>query len=314
MGLQYGKYGFTCRFEKQAILPDFKGSTFHGVFGRALKNVVCALKQQTCDKCPLQNRCLYVRVFETQLIRKPEEQARYSDIPHPYVIEPPENAENSFEKDGEISCGLTLFGEFTRDLPYFIYAFDLMGKTGLGRRVGGSRGKFCLAEVRNGHKTIYKDKEKTIRQAGATRELTLTPATGDPIEKIAIMLETPLRVKHGQKLARDLPFHVLARAMIRRMTCLMAAYGDGEPDWDYPGLVKKAEAVKTAGSDLRWHDIERYSFRQKQRTPIGGLIGRVVYEQVPTEFLTLLQFCEKAHVGKNTTFGLGKISVVVPGS
>jgi hypothetical protein len=29
MKLRYGKYEFTCKFEKQAVLPDFKGSTFH---------------------------------------------------------------------------------------------------------------------------------------------------------------------------------------------------------------------------------------------------------------------------------------------
>jgi len=39
----YGKYKFLCRLKDDANLPYYKGSTFRGVFGRALKRVVCAL-------------------------------------------------------------------------------------------------------------------------------------------------------------------------------------------------------------------------------------------------------------------------------
>lgn len=47
----YGNYRFKCRFESEAHLPEYKGSTFRGVFGRALKDVVCALKRQECPGC-----------------------------------------------------------------------------------------------------------------------------------------------------------------------------------------------------------------------------------------------------------------------
>jgi len=33
----YGKYQFLCRLENEAILPYYKGSTFRGVFGHAMK-------------------------------------------------------------------------------------------------------------------------------------------------------------------------------------------------------------------------------------------------------------------------------------
>ncbi len=311
MKLQYGKYEFTCRFEKEAVLPDFKGSTFHGVFDRALKNVVCVLKQQTCEKCPLLKKCLYARVFETKLACKPEKGSRFSDIPHPYFIEPPMDRENSFQKHGIITCWLGLFGEFTESLPYFIYAFDLMGKTGLGRRIGGSRGRFTLTKVASNHKTIYTDTDKTINMEGCRQELTINPSDGDKYQKIEVKLETPLRVKHGQRIVGELPFHVLTRAMLRRISSLMSVYGDGEPNWNYKELVEKAEQVQTLSAKLHWLDRERYSFRQKQRTPMGGLIGTVIYENVPPEFLPMLEFCEQVHIGKNTTFGLGKISVDV---
>jgi len=39
--LLYGKYAFSCILLDDAHLPPFKGSTFRGVFGHALKKVVC---------------------------------------------------------------------------------------------------------------------------------------------------------------------------------------------------------------------------------------------------------------------------------
>ena len=308
MKLLYGKYHFICRFEKAAILPDYKGSTFHGVFGRSLKNVVCALKRQTCMDCPLNQRCLYVAVFETNLVRKPENGARYSDIPHPYIIEPPASLENSFESDKTLSCALGLFGEFNKDLPYFICAVERMGKVGLGRRINGSRGSFRLVEVRGDQGIIYTETDGKKNVSDIGQYLTLPESNGVKIDQLVINFATPLRVKHNQRLSRELPFHVLVRAMLRRIAGLMEAYGSGEPDWNFSDLVRKAEAVRTTKAELHWYDWERYSFRQKQRMPMGGIVGSIVYENVPAEFVPLLKFCEKVNVGKNTSFGLGQFS------
>jgi hypothetical protein len=40
----FGKYQFICRLDTEAVLPVYKGATFRGVFGRALKKIVCPLK------------------------------------------------------------------------------------------------------------------------------------------------------------------------------------------------------------------------------------------------------------------------------
>ena len=305
----YGEYDFICRFEKEAVLPEYKGSTFHGLFGRALKNVVCALKRrQACDDCPLRHRCLYVRVFETHLAAGPDSKSGHlSELPHPYVIEPPDSRKNVFEKDRTISCRLALFGSLNQELPFFVYAFDRMGNTGLGRRVGGSRGKFRLEQVNSGRKVVYTRENGRIAGEDCAYPLDLTGTNGLGPGRITLRMETPLRVKHQQRIARELPFHVLARAMLRRVSGLMAAYGAGEPALDYRGLVKKAEAVETSDTGLQWYDWQRYSFRRKKRMPMGGLVGAVTYENVPPDFLPLIDFCEKVHVGKNTSFGLGKI-------
>jgi len=52
----YGKYLFSSVFEDDAVLPYYKGSTFRGVFGHALKKVVCALRRQDCYGCLLREK------------------------------------------------------------------------------------------------------------------------------------------------------------------------------------------------------------------------------------------------------------------
>ncbi len=42
---------------------------------------------------------------------------------------------------------------------------------------------------------------------------------------------------------------------------------------------------------------------------MGGLVGEVGYAGDLAEFLPLLRYMEKVHLGKATTFGLGKIEV-----
>jgi len=111
------------------------------------------------------------------------------------------------------------------------------------------------------------------------------------------------------KLKADLPFHILIRAALRRASALIAFYGHGELEIDFKGLVEAAENVAIEASTLNWHDWQRYSFRQKDKMFLGGIIGSVTYAGDIAPFLPLITFCEKTHIGKQTAFGLGKIKI-----
>ncbi len=40
---------------------------------------------------------------------------------------------------------------------------------------------------------------------------------------------------------------------------------------------------------------------------MGGMVGTVTFEGEIGEYLPLIEFCSKVHLGKQTVFGLGKI-------
>lgn len=308
MEMIYGRYRFECRFETAAILPRYKGSTFRGVFGHALKRVVCALTDEECSNCLLKTNCVYAIVFETRHAVQLPEGVRLASAPPPFVIEPPEDQNNLYSPDDPFDFHLLLFGAINNNLPYFIYAFDQMGKLGVGKRIDGQRGTFRLDRVLFGDQVIYTRQKGRIEMAEPPGPLSLNMVKEPSalVSRVRVVFETPMRTKARNQLAENLPFVVLVRTLLRRASSLLACYGDGDPDLDYKGLICSAETIGTAENRLSWSDWSRYSNRQQQKMQMGGIIGSVVYSGDLTPFLPLLDFCGAVHLGKQTTFGLGR--------
>ncbi len=346
--MRFGSYCFSARFLDEARLPEYKGSTFRGVFGHALRSVVCALRRQTCTNCLLASRCLYPFVFEIspwddrlnpggEVAGNPRR--RLAARPHPYVIEAPTGNRVRYRAGEDFNFNLLLFGQANDNLPYFIYAFNEVGKTGIGSRSGGQRARFSLVSVTAMERIIYDGKDNRMFSGDVSVDLSqlLSPLLGaapiapgetadgeaesvaatpvaaacfrETTDKVELELLTPLRLKYGNHLGTSLPFHVLIRAALRRVAALCRYHGDGEPALDYRGLTARAQEVATDDTGIRWFDWERYSSRQDQKMLMGGLVGRVRYTGNIGEFLPLLRFCEKVHLGKQTTFGLGQFNL-----
>jgi CRISPR/Cas system endoribonuclease Cas6 (RAMP superfamily) len=81
-------------------------------------------------------------------------------------------------------------------------------------------------------------------------------------------------------------------------------------DLDFGGIIHEAEAVRTVQNDLRWVDWERYSARQDSRMKLGGFTGTVTFEGELDPFISLFQIGEHLHIGKATSFGLGKYQII----
>jgi hypothetical protein len=110
------------------------------------------------------------------------------------------------------------------------------------------------------------------------------------------------------QLATDVHFRALAFAMLRRTLELAHFHVPGAVvDWSFHRLLAQANGVRVAASDLRWHDWQRYSNRQQRKMTLGGFVGTVHVEGDLAPFAALLRTAEIVHVGKGTTFGLGRL-------
>ena len=306
--MHVGSYTFRCRFKCRAFLPQFKGSTLRCGFGHALKRISCALRSQDCGSCLLSGSCAYAFLFEVKkAIPLESGHLRVAQRPHPYVIVPPDEKKRVYEANDPFIFDLILFGRANDYLPHILYAVREMGKSGLGKRTK-NKGRFEIESVQQGDQTIFSG--DNLNTGYPLQQLSLDMLTGSADGEITLTCLTPLRLKYVSRLQSALPFHIIIRAALRRVSTLEAVYGDGEPDLDYKGIAARAAGIKATDSDCRWVEIERYSSRQRSSMMFGGVQGRAVYRgDGLSEFLPLLRYCEVTHLGKQTSFGLGKIIV-----
>ena len=122
------------------------------------------MRVKECADCLLRGKCVYSYVFETPPSADTAVMRKYEAAPHPFVIEPPFETTRVYKPGEVMTFGLVLIGKAIDYLPYFIYTFDELGKTGLGK----GRGKFELQAVESDAETIYDSGSKTLRQFKTT--------------------------------------------------------------------------------------------------------------------------------------------------
>ena len=117
------------------------------------------------------------------------------------------------------------------------------------------------------------------------------------------------RLKSDRDYVRRPEFHVLLRALLRRISALSYFHCGQRIEADFAGLAARSRAVVLARDATAWRDWTRFSSRQDARMDLGGIIGEAEYEGDLAEFLPWLFWGQIAHVGKNATFGLGRIAL-----
>lgn len=307
MIIKYQKYKFIISPLDTLELPPYKGSTFRGGFGNAFKRVVCVFKYKQCQDCLVNRECAYSYIFETPLPQNitffPDE--KYETVPHPFILEPPLTDQTFFEKGTKLSFSLILIGKAVKYLPFFVMAFEYLGELGIGK----ARSRYELLEIAVDNQIIYKVNRRQLT-TGKIKTCEIPEKfniNSDLEENVTIKFITPIRLKHQRKLVSRVEFYILITNLLRRLALLNFYHGEGiKPQWNHREIIERAKEVVLNKDKARWMDWERYSHRQKVRMKLGGLLGEVEYVGKIAAFKPLLYAGEIFHVGKGTSFGLGK--------
>ena len=325
--LRIAKYHFDLQAVERLGLPRYKGSTLRGGFGTVFKRTVCFQKEvKSCADCLLKANCPYAYIFETAPPQDAEVLRTYSDVPLPFVIEPPLDTKTAYEPGESLDFGLVLVGRAINYLPYFIVVFQELGKVGLGR----GRGRYVLREVAavqalNGiEEAIYSAADGVVRERDLSvgwEEIEVQglrfKVQGSNVKRetsnfqLTVNFLTPTRMKHKGRYVERPEFHVLVRNILRRVSSLYYFHCGERWETDYRGIIEAAKGVQLAEARTGWLDWERYSGRQQRRMNLGGLVGQATYQGDVAPFLPLLVLGQLVHVGKGTVFGNGKYEVVV---
>jgi hypothetical protein len=281
--------------------PPFPGAALRGSFGRALRRAACATGAPSCEGCPLAARCAYGYLFETPVPAESVRMRRYPYAPHPMVLRPPA-AVPSWRAGDAVDLELVLFGRGIDYLPFALYALGEMAREGLGpARVPLHLERADLLGARP--VPLY---DGATLAPGPHGRAVADEVDGARGGEMALAFVSPTRIVFGGAPARELPFHVVVRSLLRRVSSLAYFHEGVHLDLDFADLVARAARVPLCDARLRWVDQRRHSARQGRPLVMGGAVGEVRYGEVPDDLAPLVALGALTHVGKGTAFGMGQ--------
>ncbi len=286
-------------------LPAYAGSAWRGIFGHALKRLVCVTREPSCPPCLLYRSCIYPYVFETPPDPDVGKLRKYPAAPHPYVLRP--GPGGAHPAGATITVDVVLLGHGNRHLPYVIHAFDQAARRGIGQRNERLALKQVLQQTASGAwRAIYQPGQTLQPLSPELPEQPACPA------RLSLQLETPLRIRRAEKLMGPdaFQFGALFSNLLRRVSLLSTFHTDAPLQVDFAALSRTSWTIQHRAARLRWHEWVRYSSRQDALLQMGGLAGEIELDGADLEpFWPYLWLGQWTHAGKGAVMGLGRYRI-----
>lgn len=303
LNIRYTKLTFHLKFSRNTKLSQYKASAIRGGMGELLLNRNC-ISNRKCEECDFESECIVRRTIYSKMKIKPEFMNVGDSVG--YVVECVDER-NEFGPQDILSFDLYLFGDTIVHAGQMIRVVIELGKVGLGTK----RAQFVVRDIlsmdssqllidgevglsRIVVSTVDKYVEMRLRQIGFRGKSN------------RLIFETALQLKHEGTFLKEYDIDVLIKAAQRRIYMLDCFEGiDGyelyELDATAPAIVEQ---------ESRTIRIPRYSSTHQKMIVLEGIIGHLQLDALEDEFiLKILLAGEILHIGKLTSFGLGKYRV-----
>lgn len=273
----------TLQLQGDCSLPAYKGSMWHGWLGHALK-----------------------------LVSEPAFAACYQqhdhEQPKPYAIQPGWDQKTEWQQHEIIQFGLALFGDAVSLLPAMIHAVQAGQQLGVGLK--RTKVKLIAVEAITPDGLSLQLKPQPLQQW--LKPSTLLPGS------LGLHFHTPLRLKQQGQLVRhaELITPRLLASQARRRLLQLTRYWVADDEALLAAIHQAplgTDAVQLH-TELYFEDWLRYSLKQHEFQPFGGLKGYASCTGSLGQFYLWLQLGALLQIGGKTTFGLGCFSLAADGS
>ena len=293
-------------------LPAYTGSMWRGLFGKALWEIACLTRERECKTCDHLASCAYPLLFEAPGSVLPW--AGGSQAPSAWLVEPDTGCNQQYPAGSRLFVDFVLIGRGQSHLPLVVMAWQRGLAQGVGSaRVVGHLDALWFLDGADGTPTYQAYSPEDGWQLSGNGLVRIPPM---PInqQEVSIELQTPLRIKRNSDLIgpRDMDAGVFLDAVVRRTSLLARAHAGGFPDVDFHKIKTVARTLNMTATELHWQDWTRYSSRQNDTMQMGGLMGEIRLSGNLEVFWPFLHVAQWTHVGKATSFGLGRIRLRWP--
>lgn len=307
----YHRYEVRLIAEESVILrPERLPNMLRGTFEMAFRCLVCHDVDLSCGECLLRPRCPYPPTFRPTPPAGAARLSKQSDLPRPFVFEPPLHTASEILPGQQLEFGLTLFGGTNAYLPYFVVALRELAAKGLGPK----RGKLLLDSIDcltpAGKEPVYARVDNTLRPLDCPFRLQDLVRQGDQDpSSVRIEFLSPTTLKRDGELVSRPSFSDVVRRLRDRLSTIAAFFGDAPLEIDFRQLGESADAIRTVEINTEWRRRTRRSSRTGDVHETSGFTGYAVYAGDLGPFMPLLRCGELMHVGKYSVWGNGRMRV-----
>ena len=309
MRIRYIKLHFTLVILENGTLPRTKVSALRGGMGHALLMVNC-IRDEYCEACDFSEDCLVQRMMYPKMKIRPD--FMNTKDSEGFVIECEDTREWVHAGD-ELSFNLLLFGRTIVYFQQYLQAFYYFGMQGIGRehvRFQISKVTNTVGETLVEGSSIYKERYTVMLVSDYVRHRLASSEVRKIVDqdRCRLVFQSPLALKYqGEMQEHFLPEAIIA-AIERRIFILNCYEGNEEYSKDIAALAE--EHIPAVLNERVWPErVKRYSGTQNSKVAFNGIRGWCDLKGLE-DTIELLLAGELLHIGKNTSFGFGKFTLV----
>lgn len=304
--IRYIKLHFKVTLQEDAVLPVNKVSALRGGMGEMLLRANC-VRERKCDSCDFESECIVRRTMYSKYEIVPAFVHTNDSIG--YILEC-ENRDEEFYEGDSLEFQLILFGKSIVYFNQYLQAFFALGMEGIGKE----HARYRIVSVTN-------TRNEPLLADGAVYMENYQVQTIDDYVRYRIdrirrtkfqnrmVFHTPLTLKYQGAFLREYHMDAIWNAVLRRLYMLECFEGMENTVYDIGGL-KECMLPGIAGQKVHHASVPRYSSTQDRRMVLSGIEGFAQLDTIPDTLLPVFLAGELTHIGKNTSFGFGRYSVV----
>ena len=304
--IRYIKLHFTVAMLDDTELPVNKVSALRGGMGEMLLRANC-VRDRDCINCDFESECIVRRTMYSKYKIVP--QFVTTDDSVGYILEC-ENYDELFEQGDLLQFNLILFGNAIVYFNQYMQAFFTLGNEGIGKE----HARYQVVSVTNTrNRPLFTDGSVymvnyQIQTLGEYVDYRIRrmKRTGS---QNRLVFHTPVSLKYQGEFLEEYHMEAIWNAVLRRIYMLdcFEEITDNVYTMEELKALKLPDIVK---QEARHVGVRRYSSTQDKKIVLNGIKGYIQLDLIPEQMLPWLLAGELIHIGKNTSFGFGRYSVV----